>query len=238
MQIQAASFCRRGQKQTNDDSVLPLLQANGAWWAAVADGMGGHPGGALASSHVIDVIRAEIESSRQADIANLFARAQQSLSALARERPEFATMGTTLSLLRLTPRGGEIGHVGDSRIYQLRSENWVARTVDQTEVEQLVQRGVLTRAEARYYPRRNILLSVLSASTDYRLQRETFDIRARDRFVLLTDGVTENLLPEEIRDLSLGAKDVQALCDAIQAEVENRSPHDDYTALCLEILEL
>jgi serine/threonine protein phosphatase PrpC len=78
----------------------------------------------------------------------------------------------------------------------------------------------------------------LAAATDYQLQRETFDIRARDRFVLLTDGVTENLLDEEIRNLSLGAQDVQAWCDAIQADVENRSPHDDYTALCLEIVEL
>lgn len=238
MQIEAASFCRRGRKQRNDDSILPLLNTHGAWWAAVADGMGGHPGGALASSHVINLIRTEIERRRQVDIAKLFSIAQQSLSVLAAERPKFASMGTTLSLVRLTPSGGEIGHVGDSRIYQLRSEALVARTTDQTEVEQLVQRGVLSRADARDYPRRNILLSVLSASPDYRLQRETIDIRARDRFVLVTDGVTEKLLDAEIRDLSLGAKDAQALCDAIQEQVENRSPRDDYSAVCLEILEL
>jgi protein phosphatase len=238
MKVEAAFFSRQGQKEKNDDSVMPLFYTSGGWWAAVADGMGGHPGGALASSTAINSIKNEIERHDQIGISDLFSAARESLRRVATERPELSAMGTTLSLIHLTPNGGETGHVGDSRVYQLRSEGLMDRTVDQTEVEELVQRGVLSKASARRYPRRNVLLSVLSPSRDYQLHKEAFEIELGDRFVLLTDGVTSKLLRKEIRDLSLNTKTVQSFCDAIREETDKRLPSDDYSAVCIEVSEL
>jgi PPM family protein phosphatase len=146
-------------------------------------------------------------------------------------------MGTTLSLVRLYGATAEVGHVGDSRIYHLRSDGLVDRTVDQTEVEELVQRGVLSRGRARRYPRRHVLLSVLSPSRKYDLQRQQFNIQNGDRLLLITDGVSPKMLRREIRDLSLKKQNPQLFCDALADEIEKRGPQDDYSAICVDIKE-
>ncbi len=235
MKIESAYFSKKGNKDRNEDSVLPLFDFDGAFWAAIADGMGGRPGGDVASRTVIDAIKEAISSRQEADMSKLFSIAQDCLRVIADEKPDLIAMGTTLSLLRLSKDKAEVGHVGDSRIYQLRSDGLVDRTVDQTEVEQLVQQGVLNRVNARRYPRRHILLSVLSASKEYDLHTETFEIKAGDRLVLLTDGVSSKMLRKEIRDLSLQEKSPQLFCDALAKEIEKRLPRDDYSAVCLDI---
>lgn len=235
MKIEYAYFSRQGHKERNDDFVLPPIGSSDVWWSAIADGMGGHPGGSVASAAVIDAITAAIKTQHETDLSKLFSYGQERLRTVAKENPSLASMGTTLSLIHLFGSTGEVGHVGDSRIYHLRSEGLVDLTVDQTEVEQLVQQGVLTRARARQYPRRNILLSVLSPSRDYDLHRVTFDVREGDRFVLLTDGVSSKILRREIRDLSLQQSNAQLFCDALVSEVERRSPQDDYSAVCMDI---
>lgn len=235
MKIDYAYFSRQGHKERNDDFLLPPSDLGGAWWSAIADGMGGRPGGRVASEAAINAIRVAIETQHETDMSKLFSYAQGRLRTIANENPTLASMGTTLSLIRLFGSTGEVGHVGDSRIYHLRSDGLVDLTVDQTEVEQLVQQGVLTRARARHYPRRHILLSVLSASRDYDLHRMTFDVKEGDRFVLLTDGVSSKILRREIRDLSLQQPNVRLFCDALVSEVERRSPQDDYSAVCMDI---
>jgi serine/threonine protein phosphatase PrpC len=145
-------------------------------------------------------------------------------------------MGTTLSLIRLNGSAVEVGHVGDSRIYHLRADGIVDRTVDQTEVEQLIQQGILSKARARHYPRRHVLLSVLSPSKTYKLYRSSFDLTLGDRLILLTDGVSSKLLRKEIRDLSLHHPNAQSLALALENEINLRNPDDDYSAICIDIL--
>ena len=235
MKIESAYFSRKGRKELNEDAVLPPILVRGLWWAAVADGMGGHVGGSVASSSVIEAIKSSIEGQVELDIARLFVEAQERLKAIEREKPDLAEMGTTLSLLSLSEKIANVGHVGDSRIYHLRSEGIVDRTVDQTEVEQLVQQRVLSKASARRYPRRHVLLSVLSASRSFELHREQFEIQAGDRLVLLTDGVSSKVLRQEIRDMSRRQPDPKSFCAALVDEIEKRLPQDDYSAICLDI---
>lgn len=144
-------------------------------------------------------------------------------------------MGTTLSLIHFKDYKAEVGHVGDSRIYHLRGDGIVDRTVDQTEVEQLVQQGVLSRARALRYPRRHVLLSVLSPDRSYDLYKSVFEIKVGDRLVLLTDGVSSKLLRREVRDLSRQQLTPQSFCDALAHEIEHRTPEDDYSAVCIDI---
>ncbi len=235
MKIESAYFSRKGQKEKNEDSVMPPLNSNGNWWSAIADGMGGRAGGSVASAAVIDTVKSSIETQHEADISKIFFSAHNRLQTIAKEQPGLDLMGTTLSLIRLSKDTASVGHVGDSRIYHLRSNGIVNRTVDQTEVEQLVQQGVLSKARARRYPRRNILLSVLSATRDYDLHQETFKIREGDRLILLTDGVSSKVLRQEIRNLSLQRPSPQDFCNALAEEVEKRSPQDDYSAICLDV---
>lgn len=235
MKIESASFSRKGSKPKNEDSILAPFEANGVWWAAVADGMGGHAGGDVASATVIDTIRTAIGTQPDADIAVLIRAAQQSLERTARRRPDLMTMGTTLSLVCISGRTARVGHVGDSRIYHLRADQIVDRTVDQTEVAQLVRRGVLSRAEAETYPRRNILLSALCVGMDYELHQEAFDLRDGDRVVLLTDGAWSMISRPEIAALSVREPGPLRFCGALLDVLAERSPQDDYTVVCLDI---
>jgi protein phosphatase len=235
MRIDSAHFSRQGRKGANEDSVLPPFSCGGVWWAAIADGMGGRRGGAIASTTVIETISAAIKSQHLIDVAELFTAAQNQLQAVATNKPELSSMGTTLSLIRFSGSGAEVGHVGDSRIYHLRGDGIVDRTVDQTEVEQLVQQGVLSKARARRYPRRHILLSVLSPDRSYELYKSEFKIKDGDRLILLTDGVSSKLLRREIRDLSLRQSSARSFCDALASEIDRRTPEDDYSAVCIDI---
>jgi protein phosphatase len=236
MKVRSAFFSQRGQKSRNEDFVLPPLFVNNSWWAAIADGMGGQFGGEMASTTAIAAVKHTVEHAPEANILLIFEEAREKLAAKAREDVRLSEMGTTLSVVGIADGSARIGHVGDSRIYHLRGEGIVARTVDQTEVQQLVAQGVLSKAKARSYPRRNILLSVLSATRPFELQQDTFQVVAGDRLVLLTDGVSSKLLRREIRDISLSLPDTQAFCTALKERVSQRNPRDDYSAICMDII--
>ena len=238
MKISSSYFSRRGRKSENEDAALPPVFHGGAWWTAVADGMGGQAGGQIASNAAIATIRASVEADSPPSIPALFDSIRDKLKEIVSEQPDISRMGTTLSLVRIQNQLAHIGHVGDSRIYHLRNEGIITRTVDQTEVQELVERGVLTKANARRYSRRNILLSVLSAERDYDLLEDSFEIRGGDRVVLTTDGVSSKVLAKELRDLSLECDNPKIFCDELLKKIELRNPSDDYTAICLDIAEL
>ncbi len=233
MKIESAWFSRRGSKQQNEDAALPPTNSHDSWWAAVADGMGGHPGGEVASRTAIDVVRSTIQAVPNVRVSEMFRSIQLELKDIASKRPEFSKMGTTLSVVGIRDQAGSVGHVGDSRVYHLRADGIIDRTVDQTEVQQLLERGVLSRAAARRYPRKNILLSVLSPGREYTLHESSFQITAGDRIIIVTDGVSSKVLRQEIRDLSLLHSKPNSFCDALRETIEQRHPNDDYSAICI-----
>jgi serine/threonine protein phosphatase PrpC len=237
MKISSSYFSHRGRKSENEDAALPPIFHGEAWWTAIADGMGGQAGGQIASSTAIATVRANIEAGLPPSIPVLFNSITDKLKKIVSEQPELSKMGTTLSLLCIQNNLAHIGHVGDSRIYHLRNEGIITRTVEQTEVQELVERGVLTKANARRYSRRNILLSVLSAERDYRLLEDSFEILNGDRLVLTTDGVSSKVLAKELRDLSLECDNPKVFCDELLKKIELRKPVDDYTAICLDIAD-
>jgi PPM family protein phosphatase len=235
VKVEHAYFSRKGRKGVNQDHVLPPFNFDNGWWSAIADGMGGHKGGDTASETAIKTVTDAVRIQHVTDIETIFRSTQDQLRLVATNKPELSSMGTTLSLLHFKEYKAEVGHVGDSRIYHLRGDGIVDRTVDQTEVEQLVQQGVLSRTRAQRYPRRHVLLSVLSPERKYDLYRSVFEVKAGDRLILLTDGVSSKFLRREVRDLSRDRPTPQAFCDALMCEIENRAPDDDYSAICIDI---
>src|ERR1041385_2128750 len=221
MQANCASFSKAGRNHENQDFLMPLIAARGCWWAVIADGMGGHEGGSVASRAAIHAIKSAIQSDHDApQIKQLFEIAQSAIKSIAQRQPKLESMGTTCSLIQLEGDRGIVGHVGDSRIYHLRGEQLFDRTVDQTEVEQLIQHRMLTRAQAIHYPRRNVLLSALSATSAYELYQEAFPLEKGDRIVLLTDGVSSKVSRDELTDLSLTYRANADFCSAIASQVE------------------
>ena len=175
-----------GPKRNNQDRYLEPVESAGGWVAAIADGVGGRPGGEIAATEAIAAAR---DSAGDAiwNGAKTFASACHRISE-AEAREQLEAVATTMSLIRISNGVAHVAHVGDTRIYHVRGVGIVARTEDQTEVATLLRDGVLSKSQARTYPRRNVITSYLSASGKFDLFETEFGVQTGDFIILLTDG--------------------------------------------------
>jgi PPM family protein phosphatase len=163
---------------------------------AVADGMGGHAGGDVASTIAIQHLEpldqpyastSEAERALRSSIAD----SAEALIDTVRTRPELAGMGTTVSALIMVDDYAVIAHIGDSRIYLYRDDALTQITTDHTFVQRLVDSGRITPEEARYHPRRSVLMRVLGdMDPDPELDTFIMPTQAGDRWLLCSDGLS------------------------------------------------
>lgn len=169
---------------------------SGANLFVVADGMGGHAGGDVASTLAIgrmtplDQAYASTEDA-QASLQAAATSAAEDLIRASKERPELAGLGTTLSAIVMVDGYAVIGHIGDSRIYLYRDDALTQITTDHTFVQRLVDSGRITVEEARYHPRRSVLMRVLS-DMDIAPDLDMFVMPTQpgDRWLLCSDGLS------------------------------------------------
>ena len=176
---------------------------------AVADGMGGHLAGEVASGMAIEAVQNMAQKNEFASVTVMreaVMSAHEAITRHAQKNPACAGMGTTLSVMW---RGGHymyIAHVGDSRIYRFRNDELEQITQDHSLVEELVRARIITREEARTHPRRNIITRALGTQGDNLPDLLAADIKPGDLWLLCTDGLCGMISDEEIaRVLSSGA---------------------------------
>ena len=144
----------------NDDSAYA-----GHYLAVVADGMGGHAGGDVASaSTVLDLIHLDHNRHGQdagANLADEIQSANSLLSELVHVNPKLAGMGTTVTALLLSEKRLAFAHIGDSRAYRLKDGVFEQLSIDHTFVQRMIDEGRMTEAEAEVHPHKNVLMRVL-----------------------------------------------------------------------------
>ncbi|MFK4788243.1 Stp1/IreP family PP2C-type Ser/Thr phosphatase [Microbacterium sp. ZW T5_56] len=162
----------------------------------VADGMGGHAGGDVASALAISRLQAldvAHPSTRDAenDLRDAITEAAGDLIDMTRRRPELTGMGTTVDAILMVDDNAVIAHIGDSRIYLYREGVLTQITTDHTFVQRLVDSGRITPEEARYHPRRSVLMRVLG-DQDPHPEIDTFIMQTQegDRWLLCSDGLS------------------------------------------------
>lgn len=168
---------------------------------AVADGMGGHQAGEVASAMAIDAVKAMVIEHDVPSIAALreaVLSAHEAILEHAQEHAECAGMGTTLSMMWRRDGYMYIAHVGDSRIYRLRDGVLTQITQDHSLVEELVRSGLITRQEARVHPRRNIITRALGTQGENTPDLLATDARQGDVWLLCTDGLNAMVEDEDI----------------------------------------
>ncbi|GAA1146938.1 MULTISPECIES: PP2C family serine/threonine-protein phosphatase [Microbacterium] len=169
---------------------------SGANLFVVADGMGGHAGGDVASSIAIQRMEPLDQAYASTDDAQASLQAAATTAAgdlirAAKDRPELAGLGTTLSAIIMVDDYAVIGHIGDSRIYLFRDDALTQITADHTFVQRLVDSGRITPEEARYHPRRSVLMRVLSdMDADPELDMFVMHTLPGDRWLLCSDGLS------------------------------------------------
>ncbi|WP_390896639.1 protein phosphatase 2C domain-containing protein [Pseudarthrobacter equi] len=223
-------------RSKNDDSAYA-----GRHLAVVADGMGGHAGGDVASAAtVLDMIhldRADYEGDAGTILADEIQTANSLLSELVHINPKLAGMGTTVTALLLAEGQLHFAHIGDSRAYRLRDGEFEQVSVDHTFVQRLIDEGRLKPEEAETHPHKNVLMRVLGdVDASPELDLDTLEARPGDRWLLCSDGlnyVAGHAVERTVKETPNLRECVETLVDLT---LEAGSP-DNVTVIMLEIAE-
>src|ERR1700734_928885 len=168
--------------------------------ALVADGMGGHAAGEVASALAADVVRRlyyDLDGPIPQVLASAFATANRAIIEYTQEHPECHGMGTTCTVLAFCDSQAWLAHIGDSRAYLLRDRHLVQLSEDQTLVAKLVSEGTLTQAEADHSPMHNVILQALGTSQQIKplIGAKGLPLEFGDVLILCSDGVS-GLVPD------------------------------------------
>ncbi|WP_035119801.1 Stp1/IreP family PP2C-type Ser/Thr phosphatase [Cohnella panacarvi] len=185
-------------RQVNEDQAWSGALEDGVTIAIVADGMGGHRAGDVASGLAVDSIVASIQGWKQdevdADKSELvrgwIRKANEVVFETASLNEQYHNMGTTVVLAIIEGDSGWIGHIGDSRAYRYREGELSQLTEDHTLVNELTKSGQLSPEEAAIHPRRNVLTRALGTDRDVEVDVRSFDWRPGDRLLLCSDGLS------------------------------------------------
>jgi PPM family protein phosphatase len=233
MRLRVGAATDVGKVRTrNEDSYLidePLF--------VVADGMGGHRGGDVASRLTVGTLQ-EAQPQRDPSGAALL-DAVRSANRIVNERSasdrDLRGMGTTVTALQASGDSGRIAHVGDSRAYLLREGALQQLTQDHTLVQQMVDEGNLDADEAERHPARHIMTRALGVDEQVAVDQLTLDLHPGDRILLCSDGLTGMLSADDIRDLMERETDPQQTADALVQLAVERGGEDNVTVVIVDV---
>lgn len=219
---------------------LDTLAVKGSLYA-VADGMGGHAAGQIASEMALKTLIKTYYADKSPDVAGSLHRAVFEANSLiydaAQMIVERSGMGTTLTAVVIRGDTAYIAQVGDSRAYLIRDDRIRQVTEDHSWVAEQVRRGAITEEEAQYSPFRNVITRSLGNMPTVEVDIIAEDIQIGDTFVLCSDGLSGNLTPEDIRSLTSGKSPSQAAYDLVDAANE-RGGTDNITTVVFTIKDI
>jgi len=225
-------------RQGNEDSGFVSSQL-----IAVADGMGGHAAGEVASRIAIKVLHslvpalvsAEVDEDSVEDLLmHSFHSIDSEISVVTDEEIEKRGMGTTLTALLIRDKHISLLHVGDSRCYRLRGNTLEQLSNDHTVIQELLDQGAISQAEAAEHPQRSMLTQALRGDGDVTPVLQMYEIKKGDRYLLCSDGLSGVLTEKEIKmGLKKSDKD-EAVKFLVDATYVNGAP-DNVTVLIADI---
>ncbi|MCC9205688.1 PP2C family protein-serine/threonine phosphatase [Arthrobacter sp. zg-Y769] len=221
----------------NDDSAYV-----GRYLAVVADGMGGHAGGNVASaSTVLDLVHLDSNvhgTEALTVLADEIQAANSLLSELVTTSPQLSGMGTTVTALLLHEQQLALAHIGDSRAYRLKDGRFEQISIDHTFVQRLIDEGRLRPEEAEVHPHKNVLMRVLGdVDASPELDLATFDVEPGERWLLCSDGLTAVLRDSDIESVLRSTPNLQECVDTlVELTLAGGSP-DNVTVAVIEVDE-
>ena len=224
-------------RDINQDAYLALPE-RGIW--LVADGVGGHQRGDVASQAIVDAVAGlSLDSSVENPVESVRQRllsVNLELVQAARELGPGAVIGSTVAALVAVGKQGVCLWAGDSRVYGFRRGRLTRLTRDHSQVEELVARGQLSVEEARYHPHANVIYRAIGQDESLEIDALAYSLAPGDKFLLCTDGLTKELYDEEIAEI-LAAGDCQANCHQLMESALKRPCRDNLTVIVVEVQE-
>lgn len=203
----------------------------------LADGMGGHNAGEVASALAVEeILRIDPNQGEFIPSLRLFLnQANQVLLDYAEQHPECRGMGTTIALVKVETGKITVAHVGDSRVYLWRQAELTQLTRDHSVVEELVRVGGLTEEEAQNHPQRNLLTKALGTQGEVGVEINEVVVEQGDRVLLCTDGLTSMLGKDEINQILSADLSSQEIADTLVGEANQRGGADNITVIVIKI---
>lgn len=233
---------RKGGRLENQDTCgyadTPL-----GFLAVVCDGMGGGPGGKLASSVAVDTIinyvRAQSAANPRKVLEEALRVANHALLNIVAKKPALQGMGTTATALLINGKSATAAHVGDSRIYQFRRGGKKFRTFDHSRVFEMVRNHLLTEEQARLDLESNVITRALGLPDDPQPDIAELPYEKGDRFMLCTDGVWGSMPEKELIKIVAETSNIEGAMESLFIHVDeigmsNGNTHDNFSAIFLE----
>jgi PPM family protein phosphatase len=210
----------------------------------VADGMGGHAAGEVASEMAVRIVQRELAPVRDLDgedvvqmVATALKRANRAIHDRTITETDKQGMGTTVSALLLAGSRYLIGQVGDSRVYLLRDGNLTQLTKDHSYVQEQVDAGFLTPEQARYHPYSNVITRCVGAGQDVEPDIYRGEARDGDLFLVASDGLTGMVDDRRLAQLLASRAEPERKVQSLIAEANGRGGLDNITAILVQVLE-
>ncbi|NLO89308.1 MAG: Stp1/IreP family PP2C-type Ser/Thr phosphatase [Clostridia bacterium] len=235
--MQAKGVTHRGLRDKNEDSFLIEPERK---IFAVADGMGGHRAGEVASALAVKTVREyllNVKEPKEAlkDIEKAVQEANKKVYTHSCQNSKQEGMGTTLTVLWIVDMKAYVAHVGDSRAYLLRDGEIALITSDHSFVQELVREGSITESEARVHPRRNLLTRAVGIEKETSIDVTSFSLKKGDFVLLCTDGLSGTICDEEIKDIIYFSKTVEEACENLVKAACSRGGEDNITSVLVYI---
>lgn len=212
-------------REVNEDAIFEKPEI-GLW--AVADGMGGHQVGDIASSKIVTALESVTEHENLSAyidaVEDCLIDANENMLEYAQIMFEEGTMGSTLVALIIRGRVGVCLWVGDSRLYRFRNQNLVQISRDHSQLEEMIELGLISRADAENHPQRNVITRAVGVESPLYVDINVFTTQVGDTFLLCSDGLYTAVSEDDIYQAML-VRDVEQSVDVlINKAIANGAP--------------
>ena len=255
LKIRYAAASDPGRVRKNNEDVFLADPSLGIF--AVADGMGGHAAGEVASSLAMDTLRESIAQRNQAhespyppnqtavlsSPSNLLVKgirlANQAIYQSSHEKEEYEGMGTTVVAVYFSDSSSVVAHVGDSRLYQIRGQKIEQVTEDHSIVWEQFRQGLISKAALSSSPMKNIVTRALGMNPTVDVDMKELSLQKGDLLLLCSDGLTDLILDEElVRTVNAASGDLEQACGDLISLANQRGGKDNITVLLIQIEEI
>lgn len=227
-------------REHNEDSGGLLYNQKGDLLAVVADGMGGHRAGDVASALTLDFIKEKwtltdesfTKEEAKTWLAETIQEANSDLLSYAAKHPECEGMGTTVVAALCAPEFIVIGHVGDSRCYMLMDQHLQQVTRDHSLVNEFVRRGEISEEEAAVHPQKHVVLQALGTEAEIIPEIQAIEESSSSIILLCSDGLSDSITDEQIKKILHADQSLQKKADAM-IEAANAAGGIDNITLAL-----
>ena len=222
-------------RKHNEDSMLERPET-GMW--VVADGMGGHAAGDVASQMIVNSLKKVHEGLSLEryidDIEDTLISVNKKLIDKANESAKRTTIGSTVVMMLTYDKYCIYLWAGDSRLYRLRDSELRQMTTDHSQVEQYVEQGLISREEAAVHPHGNMITRAVGATPNFFLDMDIQEMKKGDRYLLCSDGLTKHTEDYEFQEI-LGNGTAEEICKEMIDMTLDRGAGDNVTAIVIDI---